>query len=257
MSSWLLWIAFAVTQAALVLSCVLTKAPAIEADLRRKAEQALEAQGVDLGDGLLVDGRDAWLSGVVDSEDSKARAAEALAHVSGLRAVHDLLKTGGRAIAPPVDPPAHEATAKASIPEPVAEIAKPASGPAMPGGGAAHGEAQRSIDDVVAGRVVEFAPGSARLTANGAALVDELAGVLQRYPGVGFEIGGHTDSQGTSRNNLEMSRRRAEAVRTRLVEAGVSAGRLTAKGYGEDRPVADNRTRAGREKNRRVELTVQ
>lgn len=69
-------------------------------------------------------------------------------------------------------------------------------------------------------------------------------------------IEGHTDNRGSAIDNLDRSRRRAAAVRRALVELGIDGERLHAQGYGPDRPIADNATAAGREKNRRIELVV-
>jgi outer membrane protein OmpA-like peptidoglycan-associated protein len=67
-------------------------------------------------------------------------------------------------------------------------------------------------------------------------------------------IEGHTDSQGTQENNQTLSQRRADAVRTLFVARGIAADRVTAKGFGLSRPVADNGTPEGRANNRRVEI---
>jgi outer membrane protein OmpA-like peptidoglycan-associated protein len=68
------------------------------------------------------------------------------------------------------------------------------------------------------------------------------------------EVAGHTDNVGASEANQRLSQERAQAVMAALVARGVKADRLTAKGYGQTTPVADNRTEDGRTKNRRVEL---
>jgi OOP family OmpA-OmpF porin len=70
------------------------------------------------------------------------------------------------------------------------------------------------------------------------------------------EIGGHTDSKGKAKRNRRLSRRRAAAVRSYLIQTGIQPDRLVIKGYGEENPVKDNTTRAGRKANRRVEFTI-
>ena len=70
------------------------------------------------------------------------------------------------------------------------------------------------------------------------------------------EVQGHTDSQGRDAFNLKLSQKRAESVRAYLIERGVPALSLEAKGYGETMPIASNRTRSGRAKNRRVEFVI-
>lgn len=84
--------------------------------------------------------------------------------------------------------------------------------------------------------------------------LDQDAATLKEWGDVKVEVAGHTDSIGTDTYNMGLSLRRANAVRDYLIGKGIAAENLTAKGYGESQPVADNRTAAGRFKNRRVEL---
>ncbi|MDP1645688.1 MAG: OmpA family protein [Thiobacillus sp.] len=84
--------------------------------------------------------------------------------------------------------------------------------------------------------------------------LDKNVATLKTWGDVDIEVAGHTDSRGSDKYNMNLSRQRAEAVRNFLIGKGVSADRLTAKGYGESQPVADNATDEGRFKNRRVEL---
>jgi OOP family OmpA-OmpF porin len=84
--------------------------------------------------------------------------------------------------------------------------------------------------------------------------LDQVATSLIERPDVKVEIGGHTDSQGSEAYNLKLSNARADAVMQYLISKGVKADNLTAKGYGETMPIADNATDEGRTKNRRVEL---
>lgn len=79
--------------------------------------------------------------------------------------------------------------------------------------------------------------------------------IMKENPELKFEIGGHSDSDGEDTYNLKLSQQRAEAVRSQLVSMGIDAGRLTAKGYGESKPVAPNTTPEGKANNRRVEFT--
>ena len=77
---------------------------------------------------------------------------------------------------------------------------------------------------------------------------------LTETPGTRFEIGGHTDADGADAANLTLSQKRADAVKTQLTGMGVDAARLTAKGYGKTKPIADNATFDGKAQNRRVEF---
>jgi outer membrane protein OmpA-like peptidoglycan-associated protein len=101
---------------------------------------------------------------------------------------------------------------------------------------------------------VHFALDSDRLTPESTTILDGVAASLREWPELRVEVGGHTDSSGSEGHNLDLSQRRANAVRDHLVSKGVAASRLTAKGYGEALPEADNKTEEGRTTNRRVEL---
>src|SRR5262249_50610305 len=102
---------------------------------------------------------------------------------------------------------------------------------------------------------VNFETNSATLTPEARVILDKVAQSLKDWPEVRVEIGGHTDSRGSDAHNLKLSDARAHSVMTYLTEHGVASSRLTAKGYGEKKPIATNATEEGRSKNRRVELT--
>jgi outer membrane protein OmpA-like peptidoglycan-associated protein len=84
--------------------------------------------------------------------------------------------------------------------------------------------------------------------------LDSIVRALGDRPQMKLEIGGHTDSQGDDAANLKRSQAQAEAVMSYLVDHGVEASRLTARGYGETRPIESNSTSQGRAINRRIEL---
>ena len=83
-----------------------------------------------------------------------------------------------------------------------------------------------------------------------------IAEILKAYPNVQVKVGGYTDSSGDPATNLRLSQDRANSVRQELVGLGIAGDRITAKGYGQEHPVADNTTEAGRAQNRRVALRV-
>ena len=101
---------------------------------------------------------------------------------------------------------------------------------------------------------VNFATGSAELTPESFAKLDEVANALKRAPGVVLEIRGHTDDRGSAKLNSRLSQQRADAVCRYLVSQGVQSNQLRATGYGSKMPIASNKTAAGREKNRRIEM---
>lgn len=103
---------------------------------------------------------------------------------------------------------------------------------------------------------VMFDSGSAEIRPGFRDSLRKVAEVLRQYPDSTARIVGHTDSVGSETFNLELSRRRAEAVRQALIAEGVAGDRLVAEGRGEAEPRADNATEAGRQLNRRVEIYV-
>lgn len=104
---------------------------------------------------------------------------------------------------------------------------------------------------------VNFHFDSDQLTEDAKAILKPIAQAHHEFhDDVNLVIGGHTDSQGSDAYNADLSQRRAESVRQFMIANGCKAERLTAKGYGESKPIADNGTKAGRAENRRVELTV-
>lgn len=104
---------------------------------------------------------------------------------------------------------------------------------------------------------VNFDFDKATLRQEDIAIIDKDVTGLDKWGNVNIEVAGHTDNRGSDKYNMKLSQRRAEAVRTYLISKGIAADRLTAKGYGESQPVADNATDEGRFKNRRVELIEQ
>jgi len=103
---------------------------------------------------------------------------------------------------------------------------------------------------------VTFAVDSTTISPSFRAALDDVAASLQKYPNSLVDVMGHTDSTGSDSYNLDLSRRRAEAVANHLTSRGVSRARLATIGYGEQYPRADNTTEEGRALNRRVEIRI-
>lgn len=101
-----------------------------------------------------------------------------------------------------------------------------------------------------------FETGKANLMPGTMHSIDILADFLKKYPKRSVLIEGFTDSIGTETYNLGLSQQRADAVRDSLRARGIATERITAKGYGKQFPVASNKTPAGRQQNRRVEITI-
>lgn len=113
-----------------------------------------------------------------------------------------------------------------------------------------------AVDQTAILERVNFETGSAVLTGQATLTLDGIAQLLQSQTNIVVEIGGHTDNVGAAAYNLVLSQQRAESVRQYLIGKGVAAERISAQGYGETRPVQSNRSEAGREANRRVELKI-
>lgn len=84
--------------------------------------------------------------------------------------------------------------------------------------------------------------------------LDEVVSWMNNHPTICIELSGHTDDMGSDEHNLDLSRKRAQAVKSSLISKHISTVRIAATGYGKDRPIADRATEAHRSKNRRVEI---
>ncbi len=101
-----------------------------------------------------------------------------------------------------------------------------------------------------------FDTNSATLQPSSQEQLSNIAAILKAYPNVHLRIGGYTDNQGDAAANLKLSQDRANNVMQQLVAMGVDPSRLDAKGYGDEHPVADNTSDAGRAMNRRISMRV-
>lgn len=112
------------------------------------------------------------------------------------------------------------------------------------------------IGEVLKVGKINFEPGSATIDASALGTMDDIAEILKRCGDLRLEIQGHTDSQGRTEMNLALSQSRAESVLNELRARRVRTGSFTARGFGEEAPIADNKTEDGREENRRIEFRL-
>lgn len=115
-------------------------------------------------------------------------------------------------------------------------------------------EVQKTLNEYA--KTILFNLGKSSIKEESDVVLNDIIGILNEYPTAKFTVEGHTDSSGSNTLNQKLSDARANAVKTYLVEKGIDQFRLSAIGFGEDRPIASNKTKAGRAQNRRVEINL-
>ena len=167
---------------------------------------------------IIVDGRTIVLSGRVDNDRAKA---------SVLREILPLAQTG------------------LELEDHILAAPSPAPAPSL----------QKKLNEILSHASIEFESNTTTITPRSRATLDQLISQLRHAPRTAIEIGGHTDKYGELEYNLQLSRRRAEAVQHYFVSHGLT-NQFTAVGYGASRPLSVAQTRAGFQHNRRIELRV-
>jgi len=115
-------------------------------------------------------------------------------------------------------------------------------------------EVQKQLNDYA--RTILFDTGKSSIKAESTSVMVDIIQILNEYPTAKFTVEGHTDSVGSAKLNQSLSEKRALSVKEFLVDKGIDEFRLSAIGYGEEKPIATNNTRAGRKQNRRVEINL-
>ena len=115
-------------------------------------------------------------------------------------------------------------------------------------------EVQKKLNDFA--RTILFDVNKATIKPQSATVLNQIVDVLNQYKNAKFSIEGYTDISGKRDKNQKLSEDRAYSVKAYLIEKGIDEGRLTAKGFGPDKPIASNKTKKGRELNRRVEINL-
>ncbi len=167
---------------------------------------------------IIIDGRSVVLSGRVDSDRAKATMLQDVAPLMqrGLKLEDHIL---------------------------AAQLAAPS--PTL----------QKKLNETLTQGSIEFESNATTMLPRSRTTLDQLITILRRAPNTAIEIGGHTDKYGAPDYNLQLSRRRAEAVRRYFISHGLT-NQFTAVGYGDSRPLTVAQTRAGLQRNRRIELRI-
>lgn len=178
---------------------------------------------------IAAEGQTLLLSGTVADSAAKTRAGGLAAAVNGVAAVDNRLE--------------REPIVVTAAAVPTAPIREQAIG------------CQQRFDHLLR-EPIQFGTGKAIISPRSHRLLDRLTAAARACPAAEIEVGGHTDARGSRAANLELSQKRAEAVVRYLVAQGIEAGRLSAVGYGPDRPRVAGKTGAARRQNRRTEFKV-
>ncbi len=216
----------------------------IQNDIDTRTHAALAAEGLEQV-GVGADGRDIILTGEVASEEIRQLAEINARNVHGVRTVDNQLTV---AAPEPVVEPKPEPVPE---PESIKELIQQPKLEALP-----EYTCQQDFDALLSINEIHFATNSADIDASSNNLLNELIEVANQCPEARIEIGGHTDSRGSDNYNLNLSQARASSVMNYLISNGIEASRLSAVGYCETNPIADNDSEKGLAKNRRIKFNV-
>lgn len=224
-----------------------SKAEYIENDLSYKSNTFLKESEVG---GVIVnmDGRDATLTGTVESKQRSKEIENIIASLTGIRVVNNQLEIAKNevAVSEPVVKELLESEPEIALaPEPEVEAIKSPQEKVVE-------EMLQTLD--LAG--ITFLFGSDEITERGVNILNDVVRILNEHQEFDVVVAGHTDSVGDDNINLDLSQRRAQSVMNYLISQGIQAQRMNAVGYGESEPITSNDTQEGRAKNRRIEFAV-
>ncbi len=245
-----------VALALLTIVCVFREGPVTEVDLQERARYALDAQGMTWAE-VSAEGSSLRLAGTAPTEALQAKAADVVWQVRGVGEVqNDLVspKPGAEVFTSPKRDVGGEAAGREGA---GLETASRQLLPQEEGGSRdALRSCQVQVIALLSSGKIGFEPAKTDINTESHELLDKLLAIVEACPEARIVISGHTDSKGSASSNMELSLNRAQAVVDYLASHGVRSSRLSAVGYGEIRPIADNATEAGRARNRRIEIAV-
>jgi OOP family OmpA-OmpF porin len=206
---------------------------------------------------IIIDGRTIVLSGQVGGNHAKAIVLRDIAPLTqaGLE-LEDRILAGPSSAGPSKKAPYPKVPSLAAAPSPKAPSLPVAPSPTTPSLAEIPSPLlQKKLDEILARASIEFESNSTTMTPRSFATLDQLIDQLRNAPRTAIEIGGHTDKYGKPDYNLQLSQRRADAVRRYFTKHGLT-NQFTAVGYGASRPLLVAKNRAGLQRNRRIELRV-
>jgi outer membrane protein OmpA-like peptidoglycan-associated protein len=236
--------------------CIYKHSPIIQSDIETRTNVALAEQDLDHVN-VGVDGRDIILSGIVENQTVKQQAEDYIKNVYGVRSIDNQLTisttesvTKHETKPEPEIKPEPQIEAEAET-VPVKKIVQPPKLDALP-----EFTCQQEFDFLLDNRQINFATNSADIDTSSTSLLSDLIDIVNQCPDANIEIAGHTDSRGSDDFNLRLSQARASSVMNYLINNEIEPNRLTAVGYGESNPIADNDSTEGLAKNRRIEFNI-
>lgn len=212
---------------------------------------------------IIIDGRTIVVSGQVGGNRAKATVLRDIAPLTqtGLE-LEDRILAGPSSAGPPKKSPSPKVPSLAAAPSPKApSLPKARSLPVAPSpttpslAEIPSPLLQTKLNEILSHSSIEFESNSTTMTPRSFATLDQLIEQLRHAPRTAIEIGGHTDKYGEPDYNLQLSQRRADAVRRYFTKHGLPK-QFTAVGYGASRPLSVAKNRAGLQRNRRIELRV-
>ena len=201
---------------------------------------------------IIIDGHTIVVSGKVDGNRAKATVLRDIAPLmqTGLELEDRILPGPSSAGSPP------KTSSLAAVPSPRARSLPMASSPTAPSlAELPSSSLQKKLNEILSRSSIEFESNTTTMTPRSTSTLDQLIAQLRHAPRTAIEIGGHTDKYGESDYNVQLSRRRANAVRRYFINHGLT-NEFTAVGYGSSRPLSVAENRAGLQRNRRIELRV-
>ena len=219
----MLWLLGPLAFAILGYFCIYSHRHHIQADIQERTVAALREACPAAK--VSTDGRDVTLTGAVATEEIKRQCELLAANLWGNNSVLNKLTVE-----------------QVKVDTPIVRAAK---------------SCQAKFNELLKGETILYVTASAKLNPLSHKLLDRLAEVAKECPEAKVTIAGHTDNQGTAPYNQNLSEQRAGSVVAYLKQKGIAATRLSAVGYGFDKPVASNSTPEGMQKNRRIEFNVE